>query len=176
MNKQAQRGRTACWLRVWKKTKDDNIAIKEIGTHRIQFWRVMQLSDAFKRFKHKQQACCKGLDRNDRLCIRVFARKLAAVKLLGGKCVDCGETDLVVLDFHHKGDKLGNVTQLRLGNIRKYMAEVKKCELLCRKCHQRRTTDIVRLKRLWSRIECIADKYIRRFNSTGVPGRGPAIQ
>lgn len=57
-------------------------------------------------------------------------------------CVDCGEDDVVVLEFDHvRGDKLGNVGSMRAGHsLRKIKAEIEKCEVRCCNCHRRRTS------------------------------------
>lgn len=57
-------------------------------------------------------------------------------------CVDCGESDVVVLEFDHvRGKKLGNVSDLAntpvsLETLKK---EVAKCEVRCANCHRRKT-------------------------------------
>jgi len=66
-----------------------------------------------------------------------WAKKIRAVNLLGGKCVKCGESDVFVLDFHHRGQKDIGVAVLINGQKRwpEIEAEVLKCELLCANCH-----------------------------------------
>jgi hypothetical protein len=56
-------------------------------------------------------------------------------------CVDCGETDIRVLEFDHRRDKRGNVTKLARDEcgIETLRAEVAKCEIRCGNCHRRRT-------------------------------------
>jgi hypothetical protein len=55
--------------------------------------------------------------------------------------VDCGEADIVVLEFDHQRDKLFTVSVLcREGySLEKLKQEVAKCEVVCANCHQRRT-------------------------------------
>jgi hypothetical protein len=55
-------------------------------------------------------------------------------------CRDCGESDPVVLEFDHLGDKSFNVTQkLEDRNWQVILAEIEKCEVVCANCHRRRT-------------------------------------
>jgi hypothetical protein len=55
-------------------------------------------------------------------------------------CVDCGETDPVVLLFDHQGDKTQNVSRILSagGTWAEVMSEVAKCEVRCANCHWRR--------------------------------------
>jgi hypothetical protein len=57
-------------------------------------------------------------------------------------CIDCGETDPIVLDFDHvRGKKEDNVANM----IRQAISldiikeEIKKCEVRCANCHRRKT-------------------------------------
>ena len=62
--------------------------------------------------------------------------------LLEHPCVDCGEADVVVLDFDHvRGEKSGNLSRLAgLGlSIDRLRNEIAKCEVRCVNCHRRRT-------------------------------------
>ena len=56
-------------------------------------------------------------------------------------CVDCGETDIVVLEFDHQGDKAEEVNlMVRAGAPwRRILAEIMKCEVVCANDHRRRT-------------------------------------
>jgi hypothetical protein len=56
-------------------------------------------------------------------------------------CVDCGETDIVVLEFDHvRGIKVDDVSTLvtRTG-LTTVRAEIAKCEVRCANCHRRIT-------------------------------------
>lgn len=56
-------------------------------------------------------------------------------------CVDCKESDPVVLEFDHLGDKRMAVS-LMIGRGHSWatiMAEIDKCEVRCANCHRRRT-------------------------------------
>ena len=54
-------------------------------------------------------------------------------------CDGCGETDPVVLDFHHvKGQKLFCVSQFVDCSDKRLWDEIAKCIVLCANCHRRR--------------------------------------
>jgi hypothetical protein len=55
-------------------------------------------------------------------------------------CVDCGETDPVVLEFDHLRDKRFAISaQLHARNWQSILDEIAKCEVVCANCHRRRT-------------------------------------
>jgi hypothetical protein len=55
-------------------------------------------------------------------------------------CVECGETDPVVLEFDHLRDKSFSIGQaLARRRWETILAEIKKCEVVCANCHRRRT-------------------------------------
>jgi hypothetical protein len=55
-------------------------------------------------------------------------------------CVDCGESDPLVLEFDHIGEKSFNVGKgLRDCNWQSVLDEIGKCEVVCANCHRRRT-------------------------------------
>lgn len=57
-------------------------------------------------------------------------------------CVDCGESNPIVLDFDHvRGDKFASVSEMimrgyALDAIRQ---EIKKCEIRCANCHRKKS-------------------------------------
>lgn len=55
-------------------------------------------------------------------------------------CADCGEDDLLVLEFDHLRDKTANISQLMVNHsVRRLLEEIAKCEVVCANCHRRRT-------------------------------------
>lgn len=55
-------------------------------------------------------------------------------------CVDCGQTDPIVLDFDHLRDKEFTIgSDLIDRPWHEVLAEIEKCEVVCANCHRRRT-------------------------------------
>lgn len=56
-------------------------------------------------------------------------------------CVDCGETDKLVLQFDHvRGKKINNVSNLiNRASLPKIQEEIHKCDVRCANCHLRKT-------------------------------------
>lgn len=61
--------------------------------------------------------------------------------LLEHPCIDCGETDPIVLEFDHRGEKAFNVGEVirRAYGLTRVQAEVAKCDVRCANCHRRKT-------------------------------------
>lgn len=57
-------------------------------------------------------------------------------------CVDCGETDIIVLQFDHiRGEKRFQISSaVYTKKWHLIEDEIKKCEVRCANCHKRRTT------------------------------------
>jgi hypothetical protein len=55
-------------------------------------------------------------------------------------CVDCRETDPIVLEFDHRTDKAFGIARgLRDRSWRALAEEMAKCDVVCANCHRRRT-------------------------------------
>ena len=56
-------------------------------------------------------------------------------------CVDCGEPDIIVLEFDHvRGTKRNNIANMvRRYSLEAIIAEIAKCEVRCANCHRRVT-------------------------------------
>jgi len=70
------------------------------------------------------------------------AREKLVTYLETHPCVDCGEKDLVVLQFDHvRGEKKAHVSRLVTGGFpwKTIEAEIQKCEVRCANCHTRKT-------------------------------------
>jgi len=60
--------------------------------------------------------------------------------LSGHPCVDCGETDPVVLEFDHVRDKDKKISDLINYSHNRLKEEILKCEVRCSNCHKRKTS------------------------------------
>lgn len=71
-------------------------------------------------------------------------------------CVDCGCTDIVVLQFDHvRGDKIGNISKLvNTCGWQTVMNEITKCEVVCGNCHARRTANARGYLRAGAEVVC----------------------
>jgi 5-methylcytosine-specific restriction endonuclease McrA len=72
---------------------------------------------------------------------RVRIRAFITAHLKANPCVDCGETDAIVLEFDHVRDKDFNISDAtRKGvSMKKLKDEIAKCEVRCSNCHRRKT-------------------------------------
>ncbi len=79
---------------------------------------------------------------------RKAAQRIAALDALGTyllahPCVDCGESDIRVLDFDHRESDQKHAEVMKLAqdgySIAKIMAEIAKCDVRCRNCHAKVT-------------------------------------
>lgn len=55
-------------------------------------------------------------------------------------CVDCGESDPIVLEFDHREDKEANLgAVINVWGLPRIKREVAKCDVRCANCHRRKT-------------------------------------
>jgi Mor family transcriptional regulator len=95
--------------------------------------------------------------REDKFVLR-WAKRLRAINMLGGKCIECGQTDYLLLDFHHRNP---DEKEFGLCQITAHMAweaiekEALKCDLLCRECHALFHSEDLRKRILvcWDKIQ-----------------------
>jgi len=74
---------------------------------------------------------------------RIIDNRKKLIKFFEGKkCVDCGEDNLICLEFDHiKGKKRADVARLLGGgwSFKSILKEIEKCEIVCANCHMKRT-------------------------------------
>jgi hypothetical protein len=71
-------------------------------------------------------------------------REMMNELLKSAECIDCGETDPVVLEFDHvRGKKKNNISDLVRNAFgwKRISDEISKCEIRCANCHRRRTAE-----------------------------------
>lgn len=56
-------------------------------------------------------------------------------------CVDCGNSDIEVLQFDHRDQdtKISEISRLRTGSTKRLLREMDKCDIRCANCHMKRT-------------------------------------
>src|SRR2546430_2340923 len=84
---------------------------------------------------------------NERLRVRghrLRNRDLLIEYLRVHPCIDCGETDIVVLDFDHRDPSLKQEEVAKLAARRPWpivLREIAKCDVRCASCHRKRTAE-----------------------------------
>ena len=73
--------------------------------------------------------------------VKAEAQDYVYAYLRSHPCVDCGESDIVVLDFDHQGGKVIEINDMIQAGMRLDLiqAEIEKCEVVCSNDHRRRT-------------------------------------
>jgi hypothetical protein len=80
--------------------------------------------------------------RRRKLRVRSENRERVLQFLRAHPCIDCGERDPVVLEFHHVRDKKRDNVACMLRGTHEWgtiATEIAKCVVLCANCHRRRT-------------------------------------
>jgi hypothetical protein len=88
------------------------------------------------------------MDEQARVLRRTRHREIWAY-LCEHPCVDCGESDPIVLEFDHLRDKVANISKLASTKRpwKVILEEIAKCEVVCANCHRRRTAERVNSNR-----------------------------
>jgi hypothetical protein len=90
--------------------------------------------------KHRQHVIDKAKEHSKAARERI--RTHINTHLKANPCVDCGETDPIILEFDHiTNDKHFNISDaVRHGySMKKLIAEIAKCEVRCANCHRKKT-------------------------------------
>jgi hypothetical protein len=109
--------------------------------HRLHSW----CRSCFSKYKAERHARnrereIRRIQRNHRRAVREHRQRVSQY-LMTHPCVDCGETDTMVLEFDHLRDKLMQVSRMVHTGWRwaAIAAEIEKCEVRCANCHRRVT-------------------------------------
>jgi hypothetical protein len=88
--------------------------------------------------QHRDQYIARAARRTQGL---VAERARYLIKLFRERpCVDCGESDPLVLEFDHVADKNFSIARgLRSRSWEAVLKEMAKCDVVCANCHRRRT-------------------------------------
>jgi 5-methylcytosine-specific restriction endonuclease McrA len=104
-----------------------------------------KMADPEKAKKYKEQTKKWKEENREKLNTKIRERKAKnkayLIEMLGGKCVGCGVTENLQFDHIDRKQKtftIGKRLESSLEN--KLIPEAKKCQLLCKSCHQVKTT------------------------------------
>lgn len=89
---------------------------------------------------NRERVKTRARDHNQRM--RELVRAWLLEYLKEHPCVDCGETNPIVLEFDHvRGLKLFNIGEVagRRMSLKTVQSEVAKCEVRCANCHRSKT-------------------------------------
>lgn len=78
---------------------------------------------------------------------RWLQRRKELIALLGGKCVQCGATENLEFDHIDPATKSFSIGSRTTASKERMMAEIKKCQLLCHACHEKKTYSTTKLGR-----------------------------
>jgi hypothetical protein len=70
---------------------------------------------------------------------RYHRRRFEALEYLGGRCKQCGSDNTLEIDHIDPASKAFNVADMAGYSDAKFWREIKKCQLLCRSCHKKKT-------------------------------------
>ena len=74
--------------------------------------------------------------------VRERNRQFVRDYLIGKSCIDCGESDPIVLEFDHFENKKENIAILiQNSSIERIQSEILKCHIRCANCHRRKTAN-----------------------------------
>lgn len=127
--------KTCCTCKREKDLEDFNKSSRYKSGRQTQCRQCSKEHYEANKTKYRQQiAVSKKAKRAE---IRQFLRE----HLLSHPCVDCGEADLVVLEFDHvRGTKVMEISRLiKNASFARIRAEVEKCDVRCANCHRRKT-------------------------------------
>lgn len=92
-------------------------------------------------YKNKKYYLKKARIRNSKLKEQAYEYICSYFKI--HPCIDCGEKDILVLEFDHidRSSKSADISYIIKNNntLEKLKREIEKCEVRCANCHRRKT-------------------------------------
>jgi hypothetical protein len=121
----------------------DQFPPRRRGQSRLQSWCRACFATNNARYYLEHHATQKARLLRNTVARREENKRRAIEYLAGHPCVDCGEPDVVVLQFDHLRDKTANVSALINGGATwaRIEREIAKCDVRCANCHRLRTAE-----------------------------------
>jgi hypothetical protein len=91
------------------------------------------------KYERENKDRCNVRHRKNRAEHKATFREFKYQYLLKHSCVDCGESDPVVLEFDHILEKKYAIAKMHYYTLERINAEIAKCQVRCANCHRRRT-------------------------------------
>lgn len=144
----------------YSKYREDIIRLKSEGKNYLEIVSILGCSSSIVSYhlSEKQQENAK-FARKSKNDIRKIQRKNGVIRnrqyvdnyLKNKSCIDCGNTDVRVLEFDHvRGKKEGNICHAirNAWKLERLVEEIKKCEIRCCNCHRIVTIERRKLNKL----------------------------
>src|SRR2546425_3638883 len=111
------------------------------GEPRLQTWCRTCFADYGARYYSEHRETARARLRANFLAARAENKRQLIEYLQAHPCIDCGETNIIVLEFDHVRDKRDNIATLMSSSRTwpRILAEVQKCEVRCANCHRLKT-------------------------------------
>lgn len=102
---------------------------------RVEYYKNCRQSDGL-------ETRCKGCNVLRKKAKIAYFKSLVVEHLLKNPCIDCGERDIVVLDFDHvTGEKDMSISDMikSVRSVERFKNEILKCAVRCANCHRKKT-------------------------------------
>ena len=157
-----------------KPANEFNFKIKSLGLRQGQCKECTRLFVKNHYNKNKSYYLKKARKRNTKLELELLEN--LKDYFLKHPCIDCGESDITVLEFDHMGKvpKFKAVSYLMKHRykLEKIIDEINKCEVRCANCHRRKTAK--QFKWLKSNNALVAQRIEHLSSEQGVVGSIPS--